>query len=185
MNIASVKRWGWTLLLYAAAAAALYFVMKDMYEGIGITPSGYQDFTWWMALQSLLINATATSFVLLILWNVLYSYPLLGGGLKGFSVYVWMLVFVVIHLLSSIALLFYTVLPILLTVSDASIPLYARLLLEWDLAYGVDFVALHFLPALLIVPFLLGITFFGPECIAHKFFFNPIRSKVGLKYVRS
>ena len=179
ITMSTFKRWLWTAVLYAIVTLGLWFVMESMYESIGISPSSYSDLAWWIALQNMLFNTVAASLALLLLWNALFSYALLGKGRKGVDVCIWTLVFVALHIAAGIATLFYAVTPILQNASDVSLAMFMRVLIQWNV-YGTDFLMIHLLPSLMILPFLAGILLFGPECIAHKFFPNNLRRKLGI-----
>lgn len=174
-------RWIWIVSVYLVCTVGLFFWMYSMFNTINISPSGYSNNAWFANLFGLFINNVAMSFLLVILWNILYSSRLLGSRYIGHSVYVLMFLGLLLHLAAGVGLLLMAVMPILSTVGGAEI--FLQLLMAWSAGYGGDFVFMHCIPMLMIVPFFLSITLFAPEYIAHKFrLFNKLRQKIGLKY---
>lgn len=181
MKKATTIRWIWIVLVYLVCATVLFFSMNSQFNTINISPSGYSNNAWATNLFGMFINTVAMSFVLVILWNVLYSSRLLGSRYIGHSVYVLMFLWLLLHLVAGIGLLLMAVMPILLTAGG--VEMFLPLLMVWSMGYGDDFVFMHCIPMLMIVPFFLSITLFAPEYIAHKFrLFNKLRQKIGLKY---
>lgn len=182
MKKASVIRWVWVAAIYALFGGIIFAVMGLLFEAIYITPPGYSTDAWHTNLNITFINTLLCSLGLLFLWNALYSMPLLGGRYKGASVYMLLILWLLLHIVASLGMLLMTVLPILVA-NRAPFWLFFRLLKEWAIAYGSDFLFLHLLPTLLFIPYFLSLTLFGPECIAHKFgLFNKLRQHIGLNY---
>ena len=182
MNKASVIRWIWIAAIYAILGGIIFAVMGLWFEAIYITPPGYSTDAWQNNLSITFINTGLCTFGLLILWNVFYSMPLLGGRYKGSGVYVLLIFWIFLHIVASLSMLLLTVLPILVA-NRAPFWLFFRLLKEWAIAYGGDFLFLHLMPSLLIVPYFFSLTLLGPECVAYKFgLLNKLRQHIGLKY---
>ncbi|MBE5793253.1 MAG: hypothetical protein E7323_01035 [Clostridiales bacterium] len=185
MNKASVIRWVWIAAIYAILGGIIFAVMGLWFEAIYITPPGYSTDAWQTNLNITFMNTLLCSLGLLLLWNILYSMPLLGGRYKGASVYVLLILWLLLHIVASLGMLLLTVLPILVA-NRAPFWLFFRLLKEWAIAYGGDFLFLHLLPSLLIIPYFLSLTLFSPEIIAPKFaMFNKLRQHIGLKYSKN
>lgn len=177
MNCATVKRWLWIVGLYIVTGVALYFLQDKMFQALYISPPGYSISVWWSNVFSMLINTFAASFGLVILWNIIYSSRIFGGGFRGVSVILLHLLWITLHV--GVGVL------IFVNGIGMVVPTYGgieMLLSAWNLRYGADYILMHLVPMLLIVPFYLSITLFTPECIAHKFFWNGLRSPLGLKY---
>lgn len=182
MNKASVVRWVWIAAIYAILGGILFAVMSLWYNAILLPPPGYSAEAWQINLNITFMNTLLCSLILLFLWNILYSMPLLGGRYKGASVYVLFVLWIVLHILASLGMLLFTFMPIL-NAERAPFWFFFRLLKEYAILNGNDFLILHLMPSLLIIPYFLSLTLFSPEIIAPKFvLFNKLRQKIGLNY---
>lgn len=185
MNKASALRWVWIAAIYAVFGGIIFAAMGLWYDSIYLSPNGYSTSVWKANLDITFVNTLLCSLGLLILWNILYSTPLLGAGYKGASVYVLLIIWLILHIVAGLAMLLITVMPILVA-NRAPVWMIFRLLKEWAIAFGGDFMFLHLMPSLLIVPYFLCLTLFAPECMAYKFgLFNKLRQHIGLNYSRN
>lgn len=165
----ALLRWGYTLLLYLLAAVPLFWLMDSGLAAAGVSPPDYTIASWMQNMRGLFINTLAGSLALTTLWNLLYSWKLLGGHNPKGSINVMNLLFLLLHLGMSVGMLY---------VFTAN-PGVQNFLLGSELSY----LALHFLPVLFIIPFFFATRLLGPESAAYRFrILNRLRPKLGLRY---
>lgn len=165
----AMLRWIYTLILYALVAAPLFLLMDSGLSEAGISPPDYTVASWLLNMRGLFLNTLIGSLALVALWNLLFSWQLLGGRNPRASVNVLHFLFLLLHLFMSFGMLY---------VFTAS-PGVLDFLLGSDLSY----LALHLLPGLFIIPFFFATRLFGPESAAYRFHvLNRLRPKLGLRY---
>lgn len=165
----ALLRWLYTILLYGLFCFAFDLVMKNGLAGAGMSPFGYSQQKWILNCHNMLLNTLFGSLALTALWNILFSWKLMGGRNPGKSVNVLNMIFLLLHLAMSLALLY--------------LHTAARGVVNSILTEGGLYILWHLMPSFLIVPFFFATRLFGPESAAYRFrVLNRLRGKMGLLY---
>ena len=165
----ALLRWLYTAALYALFYFTFDLLMGSGLRGAGMSPFGYSQPKWILNCHNLLLNTLFGSLALTAIWNLLFSWRLLGGRNPRGSVNVLGSLFLAAHILMSIALLF--------------LHTAARGVVQSILTEGGSYILWHVMPTLLIIPFFFAVRLLGPESAAYRFrLLNKLRGKIGLLY---
>ena len=171
----STLRWVYILILYLCSTAVIFFAMRNLLSNnLSTSPAGYALMDWTNNIYASFVNSLTMSIVLVILWNLLFSRPVLGkhsmrGGVNGLN---WL--FMLLHLALSVSSIGY-----LVKYNEYTWQWFLNLLIGESMMTVVAVA----LPLTFIVPFFIATRLFAPDVISWRFsVLKPLRPKFGLMY---
>jgi hypothetical protein len=166
-----ILRWIYATIAYLLTGFILYYWMNKELYGLGAQPQTFSLGGWTKAIFFGLAEMGAGSFIMLILYNAIFSSVLLGGRSPRMSANSLSWIFLFLHVVLFVAIYYVMALNPYIW----AFLLTGMLPLRNLLAYLI--------PTLFGVPFFIATRLWGPEIIAYRWpLFYKVRRKCGLQY---